>query len=67
MWCGAEPERTTAVILGKPAFEKLRKKLAAETRSRKLAIEARKMAMRKRVVTRMLNRELGKPHLRVIK
>ena len=62
-----QPEQKTAVILGNPAFEQLRKKRAAERHSRKLAIAASRMAVRKRLVTRMLNRERGKPHLRVIK
>ncbi len=62
-----QSEQKSAVILGRPAFEQLRKRLAAETRTRRLARAAGKMAMQKRLVTRMLNRERGKSHLRVIK
>lgn len=64
------PDQTgqkSAVILGRPAFEQLRKRLAAETRTRRLARAAGKMALQRRLVTRMLNRDRGKPHLRVIK
>ena len=57
----------SAVILGRPVFEQLRKQLAAETRARRLARAAGKMAMQKRLVTRMLNKDREKPHLRVIK
>lgn len=62
-----QTEQKSAVILGRPAFEQLRKRLAAETQTRRLARAAGKMAMQKRLVTRMLNKDRGKPHLRIIK
>ena len=62
-----QSEQKSAVILGGPAFEQLRKKLAAQTRTRRLARAAGKMAMQKRLVTRMLNKDRERPHLRFIK
>jgi hypothetical protein len=57
----------SAVILGRSVFERLRKQLAAKNRANRLATAAGKMAMQKRLVTRMLNRDRERPHLRVIK
>jgi hypothetical protein len=62
-----QSERKSAIILGRPVFEQLRKQLAAQTRARRLAAAAGKIAMQKRLVTRMLNRDRQKPQLRVIK
>ena len=58
---------TTATVLGRPVFEQLRKRIKAESRARRHAIEARTMALQKRVVSRLLNKERDKPHLRIIK
>ena len=58
---------TTATILGRPAFEQLKKRIAAEKRARRHAIAARSMALQKRVVTRMLNKERERPQLRIVK
>ncbi|MGB5261798.1 MAG: hypothetical protein WBO34_14935 [Gammaproteobacteria bacterium] len=62
-----QPEQNPALILGRPVFEQLRKQLAAQARARRLAAAAGKMAMRKRLVTRLLNKDREKPHLRVVK
>jgi len=62
-----QSEQKSAVILGRPAFEQLRKQVAAQTHARRLARAARKMAIRKQLVTRMLNKDRGKPYLRIIK
>ena len=62
-----QTEQKSAVILGGPAFEQLRKKLASQTRKRSLARAAGKMAMQKRLFIRMLNKDRERPHLRVIK
>ena len=62
-----QSEQKSAVILGRPAFEQLSKQVAAETRARRLVTAARKMALRTQLVTRMLNKDRERPHLRVVK
>ena len=62
-----QAKQASATILGRPAFEQLRKRIAAEKRARRHAIAARSMALQKRVVTRMLNKERDRPKLRIVK
>ncbi|NNJ93343.1 MAG: hypothetical protein HKP57_01175 [Halobacteria archaeon] len=62
-----QSRQKSAVILGRPAFEQLRKQVAAQARARRLARAARKMALRKQLVTRILNKDRERPYLRVIK
>ena len=62
-----QASQASATILGRPAFEQLRKRLAAEKRARRHAVAARSMALQKRVVTRMLNKERDRPRLRIVK
>lgn len=53
----------SAAILGKRTFEKLRTQAAARLQAK----TARKLSIERRLVMRVLNKDLGKPHLRVIK
>ena len=62
-----QANQTSATILGRPAFEQLRKRIAAEKRARRHAVAARTLALQKRAVTRMLNKERDKPQLRIVK
>ena len=62
-----QANQASATILGRPAFEQLRKRIAAEKRARRHAVAARSMALQKRVVTRMLNKERDRPQLRIVK
>ena len=62
-----QANQASASVLGRPAFEQLRKRIAAEKRARRHALAARSMALQKRVVTRMLNKERDRPRLRIVK
>ena len=62
-----QDQHTSATVLGQAVFEQLRKRIEAEARARRHAVAARTMAMQKRVVSRLLNKELDKPRLRIVK